>query len=84
VQLSSEQLENGLDVYETFLRLTYMDTLSIRNSNELLDSALVIHNMKKDEFLNVIEYFKKHPDDFNKALTQINEHLNELAGTDSK
>ena len=84
VQLSSEQLESGLDVYETFLRFTYMDTLSIRNSNELLDSALVIHNMKKDEFLNVIEYFKKHPDDFNKALTQINEHLNELSETDSK
>ncbi|MBN2410881.1 hypothetical protein JXQ31_04255 [candidate division KSB1 bacterium] len=83
-QISSEQLETGLEVYTTFLSLMYMDTLSVQNSNDLLDSALTMHNMKKEDFINVIEYFKKHPDNFNKALTQINEHLNEMTDSSSK
>lgn len=77
-QISTEQLETGLEVYSTFLSYMYMDTLSVHNSHDLLDSALVTHNMKKEDFINVIEYFKKHPDNFNKALTRINEQLIEM------
>ena len=84
VQISSEQLETGLEVYSTFLSFMYMDTLSVQNSNDLLDSALATHNMKKEDFINVIEYFKKNPENFNKALTQINEHLNEMTDSSSK
>ena len=77
-QISTDQLQTGLEVYSTFLSYMFMDTLSVNNSQDLLDSALVTHNMKKEDFINVIEYFKKHPENFNKALTQINEHLIEL------
>ncbi len=78
MQISSEQLETGLEVYTTFLNLMYMDSLSVQNSDDLLDSALTLHNMKKEDFINVIEYFKKHPDNFNKALEQINADLNKM------
>ena len=75
--IDDKTLDAGMGVYETFISLTFHDSLDTPEK-DLLDSALVKNNMDRETFEQVLEYYKNHPVEFNDRLTEINDYINSL------
>ena len=77
-RLSSEKIQLGTEVLKTYITLSALDTSAVHSEAQLFDSSLKMHNMTREEFNRIIDYFKNNPDRFNDELTEINEHIDQL------
>ncbi len=75
--IPDELIKKGLKVYTDYLERIQLDSLDTPKE-ELLDSSLVKFEMNEKDFVQVIEYYRSHPLQFNNTLTEINDHLNSM------
>ncbi|HPG38031.1 MAG TPA: hypothetical protein PLP19_06495 [bacterium] len=77
-RLASDQIQLGTEVLKTYITLSAQDTTAVHSEAQLFDSSLKMHNMTREEFNRIVDYFKNNPDRINDELTEINEHIDQL------
>jgi len=70
--------------YEKYLEYVTADTAKTELFPAYLDSALKQNDMTHKEFEQSVEYYKEHPEEFTKVLTDVNNYLNKLARAKKK